>query len=256
MTKNIRTVLSTYKVAILLIAILVAGLIYFSHADDGWGDYTKVEANWRAVGGVGIAVPLLNAIEAEYGTDAKNAYIEASKTGDWYQYRSITGFWKPAKLDPKLKAHAIPGIANPTYFLSNGVTEDEDFIYTLLGPYATAADWIAICQQYGVTAWGGSSSVPGTDMHAMVYGQMPLSGYKKITKQQYLASHSGAATPAPAASSSSVEALKTYAGNNAEFNAYNYYTRNADLQTAIGPNGDKLLQHWNQYGKAEGRVAK
>lgn len=256
MTKKIYTVLSTYKVAILLIPIMLASFLNFSHAD--WGDYITVDNNWRvSAGGVGIAVPLLNAIEAEYGVDAKNAYVDAAKTGDWYQYRSITGFWKPAKYDPKFKAYAIPGIADPTYFLHNGVTEDEDFIYSLLGPYATAADWIAICQQYGVTAWGGSSSVPGTDMHAMVYGQMPISGYKKITKQQYLASH-GAAQQAktPAASNSSVEALKSYAGNNAEFNAYTYYTRYADLQSAVGPNGDALLKHWNQYGKAEGRVAK
>ena len=50
------------------------------------------------------------------------------------------------------------------------------------------------------------------------------------------------------------QALKTYAGNNAEFNAYNYYQRYADLQTAIGPDGDKLLAHYTTCGKAEGRV--
>ena len=53
-----------------------------------------------------------------------------------------------------------------------------------------------------------------------------------------------------------VEALKNYAGNTSEFNAYNYYKNNADLQTAIGPNGDALLKHYNDYGKAEGRSGK
>jgi hypothetical protein len=50
--------------------------------------------------------------------------------------------------------------------------------------------------------------------------------------------------------------LKSYKGNTAEFNAYNYYSRYADLQAAIGPNGDALLKHYNEFGKAEGRNAK
>lgn len=53
-----------------------------------------------------------------------------------------------------------------------------------------------------------------------------------------------------------VEALKTYKGNTKEFNAYTYYLNNVDLQTAIGPDGDKLLKHYTDFGKAEGRVAK
>jgi hypothetical protein len=53
-----------------------------------------------------------------------------------------------------------------------------------------------------------------------------------------------------------LEALKTYKGNSSEFNAYVYYINNADLQTAIGADGDKLLKHYNDYGKAEGRIAK
>ena len=53
-----------------------------------------------------------------------------------------------------------------------------------------------------------------------------------------------------------VEALKNYKGNNDEFNAYVYYINNADLQAAFGPDGDKLLDHFNEYGKTEGRKAK
>lgn len=56
--------------------------------------------------------------------------------------------------------------------------------------------------------------------------------------------------------SKDVEALKNYAGNNDEFNAYNYYINNADLQTAVGANGDALLKHYNEHGKAEGRSGK
>ncbi len=50
--------------------------------------------------------------------------------------------------------------------------------------------------------------------------------------------------------------LKSYAGNNDEFNAYNYYKRYEDLQTAFGPDGDKLLNHYISCGKKEGRDAK
>ena len=50
--------------------------------------------------------------------------------------------------------------------------------------------------------------------------------------------------------------LKSYAGNTAEFNAYTYYQKYEDLRVAIGPDGDKLLEHYNTHGKAEGRVAK
>lgn len=51
------------------------------------------------------------------------------------------------------------------------------------------------------------------------------------------------------------EALKTYAGNNAEFNAYYYFVNYPDLQAAFGINGDALLNHWNSFGKSEKRVA-
>lgn len=61
---------------------------------------------------------------------------------------------------------------------------------------------------------------------------------------------------ATTAANSAVEALKKYKGNTKDFNAYTYYTNYADLQTAIGADGDKLLKHFNEFGKAEGRVAK
>lgn len=53
----------------------------------------------------------------------------------------------------------------------------------------------------------------------------------------------------------SMEPLKNYSGNNSDFNAYYYYINYPDIRTAIGINGDALLNHWNTCGKAEGRVA-
>lgn len=58
-----------------------------------------------------------------------------------------------------------------------------------------------------------------------------------------------------AKAASKVDALKTYKGNTAEFNAYDYYMNNTDLQTAVGADGDALLKHYKAYGKKEGRVA-
>ncbi|MBQ9332759.1 MAG: hypothetical protein IJS12_00300 [Lachnospiraceae bacterium] len=52
-----------------------------------------------------------------------------------------------------------------------------------------------------------------------------------------------------------VENLKKYAGNTNEFNAYYYYVNYADLQNAFGPDGDKLLEHYNVFGKNEKRIA-
>ncbi len=83
-------------------------------------------------------------------------------------------------------------------------------------------------------------------------------GYEPCKKCNPPKLNSASAAPAAQANTTnaSVEALKTYKGNTEEFNAYAYYINNVDLQTAIGADGDKLLKHYNEYGKAEGRVAK
>lgn len=55
--------------------------------------------------------------------------------------------------------------------------------------------------------------------------------------------------------SAEVEALKSYKGNTKDFNAYDYYKNNSDLQSAIGADGEALLKHYQDYGKKEGRIA-
>lgn len=64
-----------------------------------------------------------------------------------------------------------------------------------------------------------------------------------------------ASSTATATVNPSVEALKNYKGNTKSFSAYDYYMNNADLQVAVGADGDALLKHYNKYGKKEGRVA-
>lgn len=61
--------------------------------------------------------------------------------------------------------------------------------------------------------------------------------------------------PAIANPNPAVEQLKSYANNNAAFNAYYYYVNYPDLQAAFGTNGDALLQHYTTHGVSEKRVA-
>ncbi len=52
-----------------------------------------------------------------------------------------------------------------------------------------------------------------------------------------------------------MNALKAYAGNNNEFNAYTYYTNYADLRAAFGADPAALYNHYCTFGKNESRVA-
>lgn len=87
-------------------------------------------------------------------------------------------------------------------------------------------------------------------------GDALLKHYNKYGKKEGRVAISSNKNAAIDSVSQEVEALKTYKGNTKSFNAYTYYINNTDLQTAIGANGDALLKHYNEYGKAEGRVAK
>lgn len=112
------------------------------------------------------------------------------------------------------------------------------------------------------------SKIETTLKSAVERGYRPCSKCKPGTLDATSTTTAATAAPAaaPAATASkantkatvdaAVEALKTYKGNTSEFNAYTYYINNKDLQTAFGADGDKLLKHFNEYGKAEGRKAK
>ena len=71
----------------------------------------------------------------------------------------------------------------------------------------------------------------------------------------YVQSIDPAAVEAKQARDAELSALKNYSGNNAEFNAYYYYTNYKDLQDAFGADPDKLFDHYNRLGKSESRVA-
>lgn len=119
------------------------------------------------------------------------------------------------------------------------------------------------------------SKIPTTLQDAVNRGFYPCSKCNPGTLDVTSSAAPAQSTPAPTGSNSvaaapvqtaaptkttptvskEVEALKTYSGNTSEFNAYTYYMNNADLQTAVGANGAKLLAHYKKFGKAEGRTA-
>ena len=167
------------------------------------------------------------------------------RTGDYFAFRAFIGNY----------SSSLWRIITPLYdrsrtYEDDAILGDESYVFAYLGPYATATDYEEALAPYGFTkdtVW-----ISGNDISAKVRTDT----FVHPTKQDYIAKHrSGqSADTSSVANSSEIEALKNYAGNSAEFNAYNYYTRYADLQTALGANGDALLNHWNTSGKAEGRI--
>ena len=151
---------------------------------------------------------------------------------------------KPPKLDstsqaaaPQANAVAAPAKTTTT---STAASNGDTVVYTTKTGKKYHADG---CRSLG------QSKIQTTLQNAVDKGYEAC----KVCKPPKLAA---ASTAQANAANIAVEALKTYKGNTEEFNAYAYYTNNVDLQTAIGADGDKLLKHYNEYGKAEGRVAK
>ncbi len=71
----------------------------------------------------------------------------------------------------------------------------------------------------------------------------------------YVQNPDPAAAALKAQQEAQINALKTFSGNTADFNAYNYYTNYKDLQEAFGADPAKLLEHYNAFGINEKRVA-
>lgn len=181
---------------------------------------------------------LFERVKEVYGETAEELYLQGVATGDYYAYRSYVNVWVPVSKDPNLYPVTYNGttIKTSTFqFLS-----DESAVYDAMGKYATFDDYINYLISKGWSGKGNSG----------VFILMNNITLPTIT------SYTGTQATTNSTTSSAVEALKTYSGNTTEFNAYNYYMRYSDLQTAIGADGDKLLAHYNKYGKTEGRNAK
>ncbi len=100
------------------------------------------------------------------------------------------------------------------------------------------------CNPVSLDSTGGSESTKTTNSEA--------STSQKSTSKTSTASNTKTTATTESAE---VEALKSYKGNTKDFNAYDYYKNNADLQSAIGADGAALLKHYKEYGKKEGRIA-
>ncbi len=207
---------------------------------DSWGPCHTVNTTYA--GAVKVPDWLTNKITEKYGAEAAKIYDQCVATGDYVPYRQYTGYWTEHEVSRDFTGYAT----GPADIWEGGAI--------LLGVYGTVQDYINWCNEHG---YKPNDPEDKKRMTAdCVYGRVAWPTH--ITKAQYQKNHAAAAQAAAnqAAAASQAEALKTYKGNTSEFNAYNYYSRYADLQAAIGPNGDALLKHYNEFGKAEGRNAK
>ena len=184
-------------------------------------------------------------IEKIYGTDAKNAYINGVITGDYTQFRTLIGDWRPVcKLD------GVNVKFDGTSYVNNEINAAQSYeavTYTLFGKYGTVSDLFTYASQCGYDI-SDNNQFNSFKLDVILWKTVPYPAKKKAP--------STAATTTTSTSDKKVEALKSYKKNSSEFNAYNYYSRYTDLQSAIGPNGDALLKHWNEFGKKEGRIGK
>jgi hypothetical protein len=185
-------------------------------------------------------------IERIYGTDAKNAYVNGVITGNYTQFRTLTGDWRPTNqlAGVNVKFDGSDFTNNPV----NTAQAYEATAYRLFGKYGTVADLFAYAAQYGYDL-NDTSKYNEFTLNVTLWKTIPMPAKKTAPASQ------PAAKAAPTASDKKVEALKSYKGNDASFNAYYYYTNYSDLQSVFGADGKALKNHWNQFGQKEGRVA-
>ena len=195
---------------------------------------------------------------------------KAVLTGDYYYYRKHVGCWGPICDDDKIMGKSEGVMSQPAL-----VWEDNVYVYT--GKYGTVQDFIDTVVANGYSIDPNASNyynATTTDYNYYMKRANSITNILKKPTHKALATlpyrtyvdkvynkgdanpyASAAAAPAATANNSAAESLKSYKGNTAEFNAYYYYVNYADLQSAFGTNGDLLKQHYNQYGKSEGRIA-
>lgn len=232
--------------SIALACMLSMFTVIFAKAEVVTSGYNG-QAMYNEVTSEGWSYPANN-IGKIYGEDAKAAYLNAVLTGDYTAFRTLIGDWRPV--------YKLPGVNVKPDGTNRGIHEVgaaqsyESKTYAICGKYGTVGDLYAYAAQCGYDL-NNNSQFNEFCLNVTLWKTIPYPTQKKAP-----ATAQPAAKVAPAASNSKVEALKSYSGNTAEFNAYNYYTRYPDLQSAFGPNGDALKKHYNEFGKGEGRNAK
>lgn len=185
-------------------------------------------------------------IEKIYGTEAKNAYVNAVLTGDYTAFRTMIGVWKPVCEIPGVNVkHDGTNLVNCEV---GNAQSYESMAFYICGKYGTVSDLFAYAAQCGYDLNDGKQ-INDFGLAVQLWKTIPYPTQKKAPASQ------PAAKVAPAASNSKIEALKTFKGNNANFNAYYYYTNYSDLQSVFGADGNALLKHYNEFGVKEGRVA-
>ena len=229
--------------SIALACMLSMFTVIFAKAEVVTSGYNG-QAMYNEVTSEGWSYPANN-IGKIYGEDAKAAYLNAVLTGDYTAFRTLIGDWRPIyKLGVNVKSDGT--------VIKDAVGTAQQYeskTYAICGKYGTVKDLYAYAAQYGYDL-NNTNQMNEFCLNVTLWKTIPYPAQKKSP-----AAAQPAAKAAPAASNSKVEALKSYKGNTAEFNAYYYYVNYPDLQIAIGADGKALLKHYNEFGKAEGRVA-
>ena len=133
-----------------------------------------------------------------------------------------------------------------------------DYSY-YVGPHTSAATYMECTMKEGTETVrlhiGADETVKNIFFH--FYVDDPREGSKDVHDciEVYVHNIDPVAEANVAADNAAKLALKNFSGNTKEFNALYYYYNYKDLQDAFGMDPARLLQHWNEFGKNEHRIA-
>lgn len=185
---------------------------------------------------------------SKYGQETANAYKQSLITGDYSYIYNALGSTSPV-YDMSDVCVTDDGVSIVHDDWSSGVYNTElsiQKVYNKTGVMLTISEIIQLAKNKGWT----------TECSKINVGYIHPTTYL-LRECTFTAADCNAVKNSQAATStttsSSTYNLSDYAN---EFDATYYYNRYPDLQKAIGNDAQALLEHWINYGKAEGRIAK
>ena len=152
-----------------------------------------------------------------------------------------------------------------TVFKMNAGTTKDVFIisnynYTYyLGPHTSSGTYMeCTCHagsEYVRIHIGADETEKNVFFHFYVDDDRMPTSEKHDCIEVYVQNIDPAAAAAAQSKEAAIASLKNFSGNTAEFNALYYYSNYQDLRDAYGADANKLLAHYNQFGKNEHRIA-
>ena len=145
-----------------------------------------------------------------------------------------------------------------------GTTKDvwimSNYNYTYyIGPHSSSGTYMeCTCRagsEYVRIHIGADETEKNVFFHFYVSDDRMPTSEKHDCIEVYVQNIDPAAAAEVQAKEDALAALKSFSGNNSEFNAFYYYSNYKDLRDAYGTDANKLLAHYNQFGKNEHRIA-